>query len=252
MAYTVQLEAFEGPLDLLLHLIKKNQVDIQDIPIAAITKQYMDYLDTMRELDLELTSEFLVMAATLLAIKAKTLLPKPALDEEPEDEEVDPRQELVQRLLEYKKYKEAAQFLKERQQIHGKIYTKQNNIEMYQALFRRSQPLAGVDFYCLIDALQQVLKRAEKVQPPVVRAEEIKIEDQMAHVLRRLVRHPHGLPFNAAFARQASRAEVVVTFLAILELFHLGQIQLIQKEQFAEILILPVKGEEVLHDSNVS
>lgn len=252
MAYTVRLKAFEGPLDLLLHLIEKEQLDIQDIPIASITAQYLEYLDTLRELDLEVTSEFLVMAATLLAIKARTLLPKPALDEKLSEEESDPRQELVQRLLEYKRFKEAALFLKERQQVHGKIYTKENNIEMYQALFCPPKPLAGVDIFTLIDALQQVLKRAAQVKPPVVRAAEISVEDKMAEVLRCLVLHPKGMTFQSVFAQKACKAEIAVTFFAILELLHQGKVELIQQQQFAEIVILPVKGEGIQHGSNVS
>ncbi|MBM7854682.1 segregation and condensation protein A [Desulfohalotomaculum tongense] len=253
MAYTVRLPAFEGPLDLLLHLIEKNQLEIENIPIASITAQYLEYLDTMKELDLEVTSEFLVMASTLLAIKARTLLPKPKPDNEGQEEEgPDPREELVQRLLEYKRFKEAAVFLKERQQVHGRVYTRPNSIEMYQSLLPCPEPLAGVDMPKLLDALRQVLKRAVKVEPPKVRAAEIRVQDKMAQVTRKLVLYPKGMPFTSAFSKNASRGEIVVTFLAILELLRLRQVELIQNGHFAEIIILPAKGDNSEHDGTVS
>ncbi|MTI79361.1 MAG: segregation/condensation protein A [Firmicutes bacterium] len=246
MAYTVRLPVFEGPMDLLLHLIEKNQVNIQDIPIASITEQYLEYLNTMKELDLEITSEFLVMASTLLAIKARTLLPKQReTDEEDNDEQgPDPREELVKRLLEYKKYKEAAGFLKERQQVHGKIYTRPNSMDMYQSLMTVPEPLAGVDMPILLEALQKVLNRATKVEPPKVKAVEIRVQDKIAQVTRRLVLYPKGMPFTSAFGKDASRAEIVVTFLAVLELLRVGQVELVQNYRFKEIIILPAKGED--------
>ncbi|WP_051688152.1 segregation and condensation protein A [Desulfofalx alkaliphila] len=252
MAYTVRLDAFEGPLDLLLHLIEKDQLDIQDIPIASITAQYFEYLETMKQMDLEVTSEFLVMASTLLAIKTHTLLPKPELISENAEEEPDPRQQLVQRLLEYKQYKEAAMCLKERQQVQGRVFTRPNSLEMYQHLIRPPEPLAGIDFNELLKALQAVLERAVKVIPPKVRAEEIKIQDKIGHILRRLVLYPKGMPFRAAFSKNASRAEIIVTFLALLELLRMGQVELEQKDRNAEIMILPAKGEFTEYDGVIS
>jgi segregation and condensation protein A len=253
MPYTVRLAAFEGPMDLLLHLIEKNEMDIMDIPIASITAQYMEYLDTMRELDLEVTSDFLVMASTLLAIKARTLLPKPQPAEDGTEEEgPDPREELVQRLLEYKQFKEAALFLKDQQQVHGNVYTRPNNFEMYQHLIRPVEPLAGIDMPRLLEALQGVLKRVVHVEPPQVRAEEIRVQDKIAHVLRKMVLYPEGIPFSSAFTKSASRAEVIVTFLAILELLHMGQVALKQSEPFAEIIIKPAEGGNAEDDGIVS
>ncbi|MBO8137909.1 MAG: segregation/condensation protein A [Desulfotomaculum sp.] len=253
MAYTVRLPLFEGPLDLLLHLIEKNELEIQDIPIASITEQYMEYLKTMKELDLEVTSEFLVMAATLLAIKARTLLPKQNTGGQESDEEgPDPKEELVQRLIEYKKFKEAAVYLKERQREQGRVYTRPNSLEMYQSMFPSPNPLAGVDLPKLLNALQEVLKRAVEVEPPKVKASEIRVQDKMAQVNRKLVLYPRGMPFTHAFSKNASRAEIVVTFMAILELLRLGQVELIQKEHFAEIIILPAKGDMSKDDGIVS
>ncbi|MEG6616278.1 segregation/condensation protein A [Peptococcaceae bacterium 1198_IL3148] len=253
MPYTVRLATFEGPMDLLLHLIEKNEMDIMDIPIASITAQYMEYLDTMRELDLEVTSDFLVMASTLLAIKARSLLPKPQLTEDGTEEEgPDPREELVQRLLEYKQFKEAAHYLKNQQQAQGQVYTRPNNFEMYQYLMRPMEPLAGVDMQSLLEALQGVLKRAVQVEPPQVRAEEIRVQDKIAHVLRKMVLFPEGIPFSAAFGKNASRSEIIVTFLAILELLHMGQVALRQREPFGEIIIKPAEGGNSEDDGLVS
>lgn len=252
MTYTVRLDTFEGPLDLLLHLIEKNQLDIQDIPIASITNQYLDYLKIMKEIDLEITSEFLVMAATLLAIKARMLLPLPEQPSINEELGPDPREELVQRLTEYKQYKEAAICLKERQQVHGRVYTRPNTLEMYQAIMKPPEPLAGVDFFALLEALQKVLDRAVKVTPPTVRASEIRVKDKIGYILRRLVLHPHGMGFYAMFSKDASRGEIVVAFLALLELLRMGQVELHQPDKFSEIIILPAKGDCSEHDGAVS
>lgn len=250
MAYTVRLETFEGPLDLLLHLIEKEKVDIEDISISSITAQYLAYLQTMRELDLEIASDFLVMASTLLAIKARTLLPSPSVArQDGEEAGPDPRQELVQRLVEYKKFKEAAQYLKEKQQIQGKIYTRPNSMALYQHQWPVHPPV-GLNVQKLLEALQRLLDRAERVSPPQIKAAEIRLQDMMARVLRKLVLFPQGLPFDQIFSRRASRGEIVVTFLGLLELLHMGRVQLIQRAPFAEIIIKPAEG-EFLEDGSV-
>jgi segregation and condensation protein A len=252
MSYTVRLETFEGPLDLLLHLIEKDEMDIQDISISTITAQYLTYLQTLRELDLEVTSDFLVMASTLLAIKARTLLPRPETSPgEGEEQGPDPREELVQRLLEYKQFKEAAQYLKEQQQVQGRVYTRPNSMELYQHQWP-VQPLVGLDAQKLLQALKWVLNRAEVVEPPQVKAAEIRVQDMIAQVLRRLVLYPEGMPFDTIFSRQSSRGEIVVTFLAVLELLHMGQVQLMQRAPFAEIIIKPAEGEALGDGSIVS
>lgn len=250
MSYTIRLKTFEGPLDLLLHLIEKDEMDIQDISVSSITTQYLTYLQTLRELDLEVTSDFLVMASTLLAIKARTLLPRPEVTPGVGEEQgPDPREELVQRLLEYKQFKEAAQFLKEQQQIQGRVYTRPNSIELYQHQWP-IPPLVGLDAQRLLEALQRVLNRVDSVEPPPIKAAEIKVQDMIAQVLRRLVLYPQGMLFDQIFSRQSSRGEIVVTFLAVLELLHTGQVQLIQRAPFAEIIIKPAEG-EFLEDGSI-
>ncbi|MCD5407203.1 MAG: segregation/condensation protein A [Desulfotomaculum sp.] len=244
MVYTVRLNDFEGPLDLLLHLIAKDELDIRDIPMVSITNQYIEHLNNMKEFNLEITSEFVMMAATLLAIKARTLLPVKKDSQEhcrDEQEQLDPRQELVQRLLEYKQFKVVAEFLKERQNISGKVFTRNNKIELYQSLFHPVAPLTGIDILQLVNALQQVLKRVTKVELPKIAARELKVTDQMTSILRRLLLYPDGILFGAIFREQITRIKIVVSFLAILELLRTGQIEIKQDQQFAEIMILPIK-----------
>ena len=163
MAYQIRLEGFEGPFDLLFHLIEKNEVDIYDIPIAKITEQYIEYIEAMQMFDLDVASEFLVMAANLLSIKARMLLPKPPPEEQDPDtdaEDYDPRDELVEKLLEYKKYKLAAGYLQEKETYMGKVYTRPNEPEMFAHLFREENPLQGVSMDSIMEALQEVLRRA--------------------------------------------------------------------------------------------
>lgn len=143
MAYQIKLEVFEGPFDLLFHLLEKNEVDIYDIPIAKITEQYLGYITAIQILDLEVASEFLVMAANLLAIKARMLLPKPPVEDEEALEEYDPRDELVEKLLEYKKFKVMADFFQEKETLMNRVYTRQNEEEMFYHLFREENPLRG-------------------------------------------------------------------------------------------------------------
>lgn len=243
VAYEIQLETFSGPLDLLCHLIDKNQMNIYDIPIATVVEQYLDYLQAMQELDLEVTSEFLVMAAKLLAIKAKMLLPRPRLEGEEEDElvyEEDPREELVEKLLEYKQFKAVAQLLEIREKEQGQMYFRQNCRELYEYLFCPRNPLAGVTLEQLLAALKQVLERAEDQEDPKpvsYTREQFSIRDKMREILRHLVLYPEGITFSSLFTRRSSRAEVVTTFLAILELFRQGKIALFQRQLFGEIEI---------------
>lgn len=237
MSYAVKLPVFEGPLDLLLHLIEKNELDIYDIPMATVTGQYLDYLATMRQMDLEVTSEFLVMASTLLAIKARMLLPKPKQEDLAEDGP-DPRQELVARLLEYKRFKEVAAFLQKCQQEQGRVYTRPNTVELYQDLFRPLTPLQGVSMEALAGALSKVIKRAGiRSIPEEITREELRVPDKMREVLCRLVLYPKGLPFSKIFAVGSSRGEIVVTFLAVLELLRLGQVTAEQPGLFEEIIL---------------
>jgi len=241
LSYKIVLPIFEGPFDLLFHLIDKNEVDIYDIPIAKITQQYLEYIHTMQQLDLDMASEFLVMAANLLSIKAKMLLPKPPKEENPEDEDlgIDPRDELVQRLLEYRKFKMVADHLKEKEQVQGHIYTRPNEEEMYMHLFEEENPLDGVSIFDLLDALKDVLDRVDEQVPTAkeIPREEVSIRDKMREVLRRMVFHPNGLAFRELFLRSTSRVEVVVTFLAVLELIKLRKVNIHQSRLFGDIMI---------------
>ncbi|HEX3033288.1 MAG TPA: segregation/condensation protein A, partial [Bacillota bacterium] len=183
MAYQIRLEAFEGPFDLLFHLIEKNEVDIYNIPIADITEQYLDYIAQMQKLDIDIASEFLVMAATLLSIKSRMLLPKPPKETDEGEGGVDPRDELVERLLEYRKFKEVAEFLKEREAVQGKVFTRNNEEEMFSSLFGEVDPLDGVKLDDLIKALQQVLNRVdEDILPAELPREEFSIRDKMREI----------------------------------------------------------------------
>lgn len=240
MSYEVKLSAFEGPLDLLLHLIDKDQINIYDIPIAQITAQYLVTIEHMQGLDMEVASEFLVMAATLVSIKARMLLPRSPGKQDAGEEGPDPREELVQRLLEYRKFKEVASFLKHQEKQAGKVYTRNNSVELYQHLFKPQDPLGGVTMETLLQSLRQVLRRAGASFsiPEEITREEIQVPEKMRQLMAMLLLYPHGLPFSRFFKEQADREEVIVTFLAILELLKSGQIKALQNETFAEIIIL--------------
>jgi segregation and condensation protein A len=229
---TVKLARFEGPLDLLLHLIKRDEIDIYDIPIAHITQQYLAYLEIMRALDLEVAGEFLVMAATLMRIKAKMLLPLPATGEE--EDEGDPREELVQRLVEYRQFKEAAGTLKlkeaERRLLfeRGMVPTEDDAGPL---------PLAPATLFDLLDALNRVLARVPDQTVYEVQAEVYDVEDKMALIASTLAEHG-SVRFIDLLLRCRIRAEMIVTFIALLELIKLGQALVVQNESFGDIDIL--------------
>ena len=241
MSYKIVLPIFEGPFDLLFHLIDKNEVDIYDIPIARITEQYLEYIQTMQQLDLDVASEFLVMAANLLSIKAKMLLPKLSKEENPNDDELglDPRDELVERLMEYRKFKMVAEHLKDREQVQGHIYTRPNDEEMYMHLFNEENPLEGVSIFDLLESLRDVLNRVDEEVPTAreIPREEVSIREKIREVLRRMVFHPNGLAFRELFIKSTTRVEVVVTFLAVLELIKLRKVNIHQSRLFGEIMI---------------
>ena len=235
-AIDVKLNVFEGPLDLLLHLIEKNKVNIYDIPIVTITEQYLEYVNNMEEEDLDVMSEFLVMAATLIKIKSKMLLPKD--EEDPEDEE-DPREELVRRLLEYKMYKYAAGELKDLEIEGNKVFFKKATIPAEVKNVKQE-----VDPYELIskaDVDLQKRKQVDKVDPirskfKEIEREEISLEEKMAEV-REEVRGLEGINFRTLLEMQASKMNIIVTFLAILELMKIGAIAIRQEDIFGEIII---------------
>lgn len=242
MAYSIKLDSFEGPLDLLLHLIDKAEVDIYDIPIADITEQYLATIDTMQQLQLDVASEFVVMAATLLSIKSKMLLPKkeehvfqPFLDMDVE--EVDPREELVSRLLEYKRYKLLAEQLREMEIGRNQVFTRPaENLSPY--VREEDHTVKDVTLYDLINALEKLAKKTKEKEPITkVSRDEVSIKDRMREI-RDLVRVGGGMVrFYQLFTKGASRSEIVTTFLALLELMKGKHITCIQNQLFQDIMI---------------
>jgi segregation and condensation protein A len=229
----VKLEKFEGPLDLLLHLIKRDEIDIYDIPIAHITQQFLHYLEIMRLLDLDISGEFLVMAATLMRIKARMLLPVPPPGEE--DEEGDPRDELVQRLLEYRQFKEAAGTLREREEKRRLLFERGMTPEEEDA---GPLPLAPVNLFALLDALDRVLARLPERNVLEMSGEAYDIEDKMALLVTR-ARRAGRLSFTLLLEECKSRLEVIVTFLALLELLKMGRLTAEQTGPFGDIWVEP-------------
>lgn len=231
--YTVTLEAFEGPLDLLLHLIKKNEVDIYNIPIAEITRQYLAYIDLLKELNLDLAGEFLVIASTLVQIKSRMLLPLTPVDEASAEELEDPRAELVKRLLEYQKYKEAALVL-DRQQLVGRdVFTRKIPPED-----RIDQPFDAtpleLDLYQLVAAFQKLLARVPEISLHEVGADTVQIADRMTEILTLLQTYT-TVCFDDLFPETFNREYIVASFLAILELCRQGLLHLTQPNPFAPI-----------------
>lgn len=216
--YRVRLEVFEGPLDLLLHLIKTNEVDITDIPVSQITEQYLAYLELLRELHLNVAGEFLVMAATLLLIKSRMLLPS---TEEAEVNEPDPRRELVQQLLEYQRYREAALALAERPLLQRDVFARPPTLPCDEDT-PRPKPLRA-SLWDLVDALRAVLARRPPELTHAVEREPVSVHDCARRLLDRL-RRERTVRFEALFDEHASRMEVIATFLALLELIRVGSL----------------------------
>ena len=231
-AYEVKLERFEGPLDLLLHLIQRDEIDIYDIPIARITQQYLTYIELMRLLDLDVAGEFLVMAATLMRIKAKMLLPQPSPGEE---EEIDPRDELVQRLLEYRQFKEASGTLKSREE-HRRLEYERGMVPGDEEA--GPLPLAPATLFHLLDALNRVLARLPARTVMELEGEAYDIEEKIERIQSR-VRVAGRLSFETLLGECRSRLEMIVTFLALLELLKLNRLSAIQDANFGEIVLAP-------------
>lgn len=244
MSLSVTLEKFEGPLDLLLHLIEKNKINIYDIPIVEITEQYMDYIRQMQEQDMEVMSEFLVMAATLLNIKSKMLLPQ----EEPEntEEPVDPRQELVERLLQYKMYKFASLELSDRQLDAGRVLFKEANlppeIADYKEPIDTRALLSDLTLQKLHSIFESVMKKqVEKIDPVRskfgrIEKEEVSMSKKMREIQEYALANKR-FSFRALLMEQYDKMDVVVTFLCILELMKIGRMHVVQEEIFDEIEI---------------
>ncbi len=243
MEITVKLEAFEGPLDLLLHLLEKNKVSIYDIPIVEITNQYLDYIKEMQRQDLNIMSEFMVMAATLIAIKSKMLLPKEVNEE---DEETDPRAELVQKLLEYKMYKCMSYELRDRQIDATKVLFKPptvpSEVMAYEEPVNLTELLDGLTLHKLNQVFHSILRRQENKVDKVragfgkIEKEEVSLQEKMAR-LEQYARSHRRFCFRSLLESQSSKMEVIVCFLAILELMKTGAITITQNSLFDEIEI---------------
>lgn len=243
MGIPVKLQVFEGPLDLLLHLIDKNKIDIYDIPIVEITRQYMEYIREMERTDLNIMSEFLLMAATLLDIKSKMLLPKEVNEE---GEEEDPRQELVEQLLQYKLYKYMSYELRDREMDSDRVLFKEaaipQEVQEYTEPVNLDELLGDLDLRRLNQIFQEVMrKKADKMDPVrskfgTIEKEEVTLSDKMSYVEEYAMLNRY-FSFRQLLARQRSKMHVIVTFLAVLELMKVGKIQITQEKTFAEIMI---------------
>ena len=243
MSLEVKLQVFEGPLDLLLHLIDKNQIDIYDIPIVTITEQYMAYINAMQRDDMEVTSEFLVMAATLIDIKCKMLLPK-EINEEGEEE--DPRAELVEKLLEYKMYKYMAYELKDRQMDAGLSWYRQKRIPKevsdYEVPVDISELIGDATLTKLNEIFQDLLKRQEDKVDPIrskfgnIEKEEVDMDAKTLYI-KAYIREHSRFSFRQLLEKQHNKTEIIVTFLVMLEEMKLGEIEIEQETTFGDIII---------------
>jgi segregation and condensation protein A len=236
--YKVQLDVFEGPLDLLLYLIKKDELDIYDIPIERITTQYVQYMDLMRMLDLNIAGEFLVMAATLMMIKSRMLLP---VEERPElEEEEDPRWDLVRQLVEYKKFKDAAEFLHLLEARQENVFTREGEAVVL------TQPgevsLGDVSIFDLISAFNEALKKAKKEDLTEIFADRWTVAEKVDTLIG-FLKQEKKFTLTRLFAGMTHRYEMVCTFLALLELIRLKHVRARQSEQFAEIEIVATEAE---------
>lgn len=242
MDLKVKLQVFEGPLDLLLHLLEKNKVNIYDIPIVEITNQYMDYISEMKRQDLNIVSEFLVMAATLLDIKSRMLLPK----EEKEEIQEDPRAELVQKLLEYKMYKCMSYELKDRQvdaqKVMFKAPTIPEEVRKYEEPVNLEELLSNVTLKKLNAIFKSIMRKREDKIDPIrskfgkIEKEEVSLEERMEYLEQYAMAH-RNFSFRGILEAQSTKMEIIVTFLSILELMKTGKILISQENIFDDILI---------------
>jgi segregation and condensation protein A len=249
-AIRIKLQSFEGPLDLLVHLIKKNKVDVYDIPIALITRQYLDYLGLMQELNLDVASEFLVMAATLIHIKSRMLLPRPETAAGDPAEEEDPRDALVRRLLEHERFKAAAELLHERETLRGAQWPRPD-ASVKEVAGDDYEPELEVDLFSLLSAFKAVLERARERPPMPLPPEQISIEARIDQLLERLS-ETEACGFEDLFDDVAVRADLIVTFLALLEMIRLKLIRVFQSAQLGAIRIYkrarPKDAPHPIHD----
>jgi segregation and condensation protein A len=233
--YTFRLEGFEGPLDLLLHLIQKNELDIFNIPISLITEQYLEYLQLIKVLNLDIAGEYLLMASTLLHIKSRMLLPKSS--EVEEEEEEDPRAELVRRLLEYQKYKNAALEMEKRPLLDRDVFIRLTPPEPEA---EPEEERIEVNLFELLEAFRQVLERVKPETVHNVLLEHLSVEDKIQEILALLEKENRSMVFHRLFPEQASRRIIVVTLLAILELVKMKRIRIFQLAAFETIRVSPI------------
>lgn len=254
MHYKVKLQSFEGPLDLLLHLIKQNDLDLYDIPVKEITDQYMLYIRTMQVLHLDIASEYLVMASTLLYMKSQLLLPVEVEnfqdDEQMYDDGEDMREDLMRRLIEYKKYKEAADELKDRERERSELYSKPMSDLTPFLKDDNERPRMNVTIYDMLQAFQRIQKRKQGLRPTYTRVqrEEIPIEAKMGQIMNRL-RMNNGRCFFSDLFEREERYELVVAFLALLELMKENEVICYQERNFEDFMIYE---REAFHDEKSS
>jgi len=253
MAYNVKIEVFEGPFDLLFHLIEKNQIDIYDIPMTEITEQYISYIEKLEVLNLDITSEFLVMAATLIEIKSRMLLPiQTTEDKQLEIEDLDPRGELVRRLLEYKKYKAAAEELKDKEQRYQKIYFKLKEELIFDEVEEPLSIIDSINTKDLLLALSKCIERKSKIISPEKTIREmqrdvITIDDKIKELIH-ILNKENKVLFQDMFSDISTKLEIITTFLALLELIKLKEVVVKQSIAYTDISIeLRNKEEQGVH-----
>jgi segregation and condensation protein A len=243
----VKLEAYQGPLDLLLDLIRKQEINIYDIPIAQITQQYLDYLRLLEEMNIDVGGEFVLMAATLIYIKSRMLLPPDP--SAPPDELEDPRTELVHRLLEHEQFKNAAEMLQSRRLVEDATWTQPGIGEFVEA---EDEPGFTVGVFDLVSVFREILERAKKRVPMQIRREEVSVAQMFAHVREVLIANPHPVRLDDLFAGFVSRQALIALLLALLEMVRLRAVLLRQKELFAPITIHKnQRFQEIVSGANV-
>jgi len=235
--YKVKLDVFEGPLDLLLYLIKKNEVDIYDIPVSLISSQYIEYLELMKTLNLDIAGEFLLMSATLAHIKSQMLVPTPLPSDE-EGIETDPRAELVKQLLEYQRYKDAATNLLERDILNRDVFRRENASKHVEKPLESQRELVEISIFNLIDIFSKMLSNVPEDFPQEIYVERLTIRERIREIADILNSQPNKtVRFNELFSGAKSKSSIIVTFLATLEMIKMNLIRAIQGSAFGEILI---------------
>lgn len=252
MSYEVKIDTFQGPIDLLWHLLQKDELEIYDIKIAEITRQYLDYIATMQRLDLDVASEFLIMAARLMEIKAQTLLP--SQEDEASQDEDDPRQKLVERLLEYKKYKDLAGELREFEEKQRKSYTRNVAPLLSQLDFAAESPLEDINLDEFAAAFKRVLAKKQerkeeeeeetKTDIPHLEPADITMKEQKGYIMQQVTNLDGEATLPQIFSGLESRLEIIVTFMSLLELIKIEEVKVEQENNFTEVMIYQVESEK--------